>query len=268
MARTFELLLSPMVCMGQLSNEHSILKDWSEVYVEIEDETQELTAGSASVLDSVTKGKILLKDGSQVYGEIVDMIEGLITLNTSFHEGEPIKIKWSEVTGIESQDVMTFVLSNGTTLQGQSAMIQPGTLGVQTDLKKEAILIPIASVQGVNPPNLKTFAYTGNLNFGASKATGNTNIQNYTFFGEFGARSERLRLSLLGRYVYGENDNTVTARHAFGTIKLDYFVTKGFFIDSGALFEQDTFQDLNFRTAAFAGPGYSLLIRKTFQDRI
>jgi len=44
-------------------------------------------------------GKITLKDGSQVYGEIVEMTEGVIKIKTLFHDGDPIKIKWSEVTG-------------------------------------------------------------------------------------------------------------------------------------------------------------------------
>lgn len=81
--------------------------------------------------------------------------------------------------------------------------------------------------------------YTGNGNFGASKATGNTELHKYSFVGELIARSERLRLSLLGRYLYGENDNELVARNAFGTIRLDFFVTKRFFMNAGAYGRHD-----------------------------
>ncbi len=78
-------------------------------------------------------GKITLKDGSQVYGEIVEMTEDKIQIKTLFHEGDPITIKWSEVTGIDTEDPMSFVLRNGTILQGKPVMTQPGRLDVKTE---------------------------------------------------------------------------------------------------------------------------------------
>ena len=52
------------------------------------------------------------------------------------------------------------------------------------------------------------------------------------------ARSEQLRLTLNGRYVYGDQDNELTARNARGTIKMDFFVTKRLFWFASAYFEQ------------------------------
>ncbi|MCA9477142.1 MAG: hypothetical protein KC563_15260, partial [Nitrospira sp.] len=113
-------------------------------------------------------GKITLKDGSQVFGEILDMTDGMIKVKTLFHEGDPIKIRWAEVVGIDTQEPMTFVLGNGTVLQGQPVMTQPGTLGVKTDLLADPIPVQVASVMAVNPPVKKAVVYTGNINFGAS----------------------------------------------------------------------------------------------------
>lgn len=206
-----------------------------------------------------TLGKITLKDGSQVYGEIVEMTEGMMTIKTLFHEGDPIKIKWSEVTGIDTVEPMTFVLSNGTILQGKTAMTQPGTLDVKTELLPEPIPVQLGSVLAVNPPVKKPVVFTGNANFGGSVTAGNTDLKNFSFVGELIARSERLRLTLLGRYLYGENDGELNARNAFGTIKLDFFLRKRFYVYTGALFEQDTFQDLNLRSSVFAGPGYQFI---------
>jgi hypothetical protein len=107
-----------------------------------------------------THGKITLKDGSQVYGEIVDMTEGVITVKTLFQEGDPIKIKWSEVMGIDTEEPMTFVLSNGIILQGKPAMTQPGTLDVKTELLPDPIPVQLASVLAVNPPVKKAVTFT------------------------------------------------------------------------------------------------------------
>ena len=204
-------------------------------------------------------GKLSLKDGSQIYVEILEMTEGFITVKTLFHDGDPIKIKWSEVTGITSEEQVKVVLNSGTILQGPPSMLSPGTLGIKTDMLAEPIPVAVESVMAVNPPIKKPVVYTGNLNFGASVTKGNTKFENYSFLGELIARSERLRLTLLGRYVYGEADGEINARNAFGTIKLDFFITKRFYWNAGALFEQDTFQELNLRTSLFTGPGYQFI---------
>ena len=204
-------------------------------------------------------GKITLKDGSELYVEILEMTEGFITVNTLFHDGDPMKIKWSEVVGLTSEDSVTVVTNGGTILKGKPSMIAPGTLGITTDMLGEPIPVTVESVMAVNPPIKQAVVYSGNINFGASIITGNTRSKNYTFLGELIARSERLRLTILGRYLNGEADGELNARNAFGTIKLDFFVTKRFYAYAGALFEQDTFQDLNLRTSLFAGPGYQLI---------
>lgn len=116
-------------------------------------------------------GKNNLKDGSLEYGEIVEMTQSTIQVKTSFHKGDPILIKWSEVAGIESEESLTFVLQNGMIVQGIPAMTQPGTLDVQFELLAEPIPVQIASVVTVNPPVKKAVVYIGNVNFGVSKVT-------------------------------------------------------------------------------------------------
>ena len=204
-------------------------------------------------------GKLSLKDGSHIYVEVMEMTDGFLKVKTLFHDGEPIKIKWSEVVGLTSEDRVTVVLNSGTIIQGKPAMLGTGTLGITTDLLAEPIPVAVESVMALNPPEKKSVTYTGNLNFGASATRGNTELENYSFLGELIARSERLRLTLLGRYLYGETEGTLTARNAFGTIKLDFFLSKRFYAYAGALFEQDTFQDLNLRTSLFTGPGYQII---------
>ncbi len=211
-------------------------------------------------------GKLSLKDGSELYVEILEMTKGFITVNTVFHDGDPIKIKWSEVDGLTSEDPVTVVLNSGTVLQGKPTMLGPGTLGIRTDMLSEPIPVALESVMAVNPPIKKSVTYTGNLNFGAAIVKGNTELETYNFLGELIARSDRLRLTILGRYLYTETSGELNARNAFGTIKLDFFVTKRFYAYAGALFEQDTFQDLNLRTSVFTGPGYQLIDEGDFSS--
>ncbi len=206
-----------------------------------------------------TLGKITLKDGSQVYGEIVEMTGGVMKVKALFHEGEHIAIKWAEVAGIDTTESLTFILSDGTILAGETAMTHPGTLDIKSEVLPEPIPVKVEAVVAVNPPVKKPVVFVGNFNFGGSVTTGNTDLRNFSFVGELIAKSDRLRLTLLGRYLYGENDGELNARNAFGTIKVDFFVSKRFYVYTGALFEQDTFQDLNLRSSVFAGPGYQFI---------
>jgi hypothetical protein len=205
-------------------------------------------------------GKITLQDGSQVHGEIVSMTEGVLKVKTLFHKGEdPLTIKWSEVTGIDTKEPLTFHLRNGTTLDGLAVMTEPGKLNVTTESFLYPIPVPVESIVAVNPPGKKAVTVTGNLDFGGSITTGNTDLQTFSLVGEIIAKTEQTRSSLVGRYLYGESEGELIARNAFGTIKFDYFVDKRFYLYTGALFEQDTFQAIQLRTSAFAGPGYQII---------
>jgi putative salt-induced outer membrane protein YdiY len=136
-----------------------------------------------------------------------------------------------------------------------------GTLNVQAEPLKGTIQVPMESITALNPLIQAPVIYSGSLTGGYSQTTGNSHLKNASLLGDFVARSEQLRLSLNGRYIYGDNANTLIARNARGTIKLDFFITKHFFWFASAYFENDRFQDLKMRTALASGPGYQFVDR-------
>ena len=54
-------------------------------------------------------------------------------------------------------------------------------------------------------------------------------------------------------------------RNSLGKLTYDIFITKRAFFNTFALFEQDTFQDLNLRSTFGAGPGYQFIDTKRTQ---
>jgi hypothetical protein len=205
-------------------------------------------------------GKITLKDGSQIHGEIVSMTEGVLNVKTLFHKGkDPLTIKWSEVTGIDTKESLTFLLRNGTTLDGLAVMTQPGKLNVTTESFPYPIPVPMESIVAVNPPEKKALTAIGKIDFGGSIATGNTDLTTASIVGELIAKTDNIRYSMSGRFLFAESVDEVVARNAFGTVKVDYFVDGRFYLYTGGLFEQDTFQDVQFRASGFAGPGYQII---------
>ena len=212
----------------------------------------------APVLDVVT-----LKDGSVIYGEVVEMGGGLLQIKSAA-AGDLIKIKWAEVSKLKISHPIPFHLKEGTVLVGTVEEGEPGTMRLKAEPMQGTLTVPMDSVTMMNPVIQPPVIYTGSLTGGFSQTTGNSHLRNASLLGDFVARSEQLRLSINGRYVYGDNANTLIARNARGTIKLDFFITKRFFWFASAYFENDRFQDLKMRTAIATGPGYQFIERGDF----
>ena len=207
---------------------------------------------------------VTLKDGSVIYGEIVEMAGGVLQIKTPASPDNLLKVNWSDVSKLSVNHPIPFHLKEGSVIMGTATAGPDGKLNVQAEPLKGMIEVPLDSVTSLNPVIQPPVIYSGSLTGGYSQTTGNSHLRNASLLGDFVARSEQLRLSLNGRYVYGDNSNTLIARNARGTIKLDFFITKRFYWFVSAYFENDRFQDLKMRTALASGPGYQFIERGDF----
>jgi putative salt-induced outer membrane protein YdiY len=204
---------------------------------------------------------VTLKDGSIIYGEVIEMVGGVLQIKTPASPDNLMKVNWNDVAKLAVNHPIPFHLKEGSVILGTATAGPNGTLNVQAEPLKGTIEVPMGSVTSMNPVVQPPVIYSGSLTGGYSQTTGNSHLRNASLLGDFVARSEQLRLSINGRYVYGDNSNALIARNARGTIKLDFFLTKRFFWFASAYFEQDTFQDLKMRTALSTGPGYQFIER-------
>lgn len=218
------------------------------------------TETAPAPLDVVT-----LKDGSVIYGEVVEMSGGILLLKSISSPDALIKFKWSDVTKLTVNHPIPFHLREGTVLNGTATTGPDGTLNIQVEALKGSMPVPLDAVTSVNPLVQPPVIYTGNLQAGYSQATGNSQLRNASVIGEFVGRSESLRLTILGRYIYGDDGGSLLVRNSRGTIKLDFFLTKKFYWFTSAYFEQDTFQDLKLRTALSSGPGYQFIDKGDYE---
>jgi putative salt-induced outer membrane protein YdiY len=204
---------------------------------------------------------VTLKDGSIIYGEVIEMAGGVLQIKTPASPDNLMKVNWSDVAKLAVNHPIPFHLKEGSVIMGTATAGPNGTLNVQAEPLKGMMEVPMSSVTSMNPVIQPPVIYSGSLTGGYTQTTGNSHLRNASLLGDFVARSEQLRLSINGRYVYGDNSNALIARNARGTIKLDFFLTKRFFWFASAYFEQDTFQDLKMRTALSTGPGYQFIDR-------
>jgi putative salt-induced outer membrane protein YdiY len=207
---------------------------------------------------------VTLKDGGVLYGEVIEMSGGVLLIKTAAAADNIVKINWASVSKLAINHPIPFHLKEGTVLIGTATEGPNGTLNVRAEPLKGTMEVPMDSITALNPLIQAPVIYSGSLAGGYSQTTGNSHLKNASLLGDLVARSEQLRLSINGRYVYGDNSNTLIARNARGTIKLDFFITKRLFWFASAYFEQDTFQDLKMRTALATGPGYQFIERGDF----
>lgn len=217
------------------------------------------TAAAPAAPDIVT-----LKDGSIIYGEVIEMVGGVLQIKTPASPDNFLKVNWSDVAKLAVNHPVPFHLKEGPVIMGTATAGPSGTLTLQAEPLKSTMEVPMDSVTSMNPIVQAPVIYAGSVSGGYSQTTGNSRLRNASLLGDFVARSEQLRLSINGRYVYGENSNTLVARNARGTIKLDFFLTKRFYWFASSYFENDHFQDLKMRTALATGPGYQFIERGDF----
>lgn len=209
---------------------------------------------------------VTLKDGGVLYGEIIEMSGGVLYIKTAAAADNIVKIKWANVSKLAINHPIPFHLKEGTVLTGTATEGPNGTINVRAEPLKETVAITMDSITALNPIIQPPVIYSGTLTGGYTQTTGNSHLKNASLLGDFVARSEQLRLSLNGRYVYGDNDNTLNARNARGTIKMDFFITKRLFWFASAFLESDHFQDIKLRTALSSGPGYQIIDRGDYDS--
>jgi len=207
---------------------------------------------------------VTLKNGSIIYGEVIEMVGGVLQIKTPASPDNLLKVNWSDVSTLSVNHPIPIHLKEGSVIVGTATAGSNGMLNVQAGPLNDTREVPMDSVTSMNPVIQPPVIYSGSVTGGYSQTTGNSHLRNASLLGDFVARSEQLRLSINGRYVYGNNANTLIARNARGTIKLDYFLTKRFYWFASAYFENDRFQDLKLRTALASGPGYQFIERGDF----
>ncbi|UCF94673.1 MAG: DUF481 domain-containing protein [Desulfobacterales bacterium] len=198
--------------------------------------------------------EVRLLNGDRLTGKIVSMQADDLTLQTSF-AGE-ITIKWSEVARIRTETPLRLVLADETKLEGIPQSIEDRKIKLQLDSLSEPIFFDMDQVSAINPPEEPPVRLNGQLNFGFSKATGNTDTERIHGDGELVARTQKSRYTAGAEYNRAKDENEKTEDNVLGYLKYDHFLTPKFYFYMNGLFEKDEFKDINLRSTAGAGLGY------------
>lgn len=209
---------------------------------------------------------VTLQDGSLIHGEVIELSNGELKVKTAFGVGDIVTIKWANVAKLVMNHPIPFHLKEGTVIVGTAEEGPAGALTLKAEPMPGTLTVPFESVSAINPLIQPPVVYSGGLTAGLSQASGNSHLRSASLLGDLAGRSESLRLTLYGRYIYGDDNGRLITRNARGTIKLDFFLTKKFYWFVSSYFEKDTFQDVKLRTALASGPGYQFIDKNDFSS--
>jgi putative salt-induced outer membrane protein YdiY len=201
--------------------------------------------------------EVYLKNGNQLSGKLGSLVNGKLELETDY--AGKLMIDWSQVERISTDQPLTVVLNDGSTLTGT---VRPSTASGRMELSTASIAEPTkiehANVKALNPPVEPAIKLSGRVNVGLNKASGNTDSESGHADAEMVARSEKHRLTVGGTYNREEDDNRKTVDNATGYMKHDYFLTQKIYWYVNGMLETDEFKDINLRTTAGTGLGYQI----------
>jgi len=197
--------------------------------------------------------EIRMKNGDRITGKVVSAKEGKLTLETSY--AGKIDIAMDKIKSIETESTLTLRLQEDETVLQGKLVTEDGKLRLLPCNEADATCIPWKRVRSINVPDT---LWNGSLCLGGTHQAGNTERLSVSFGAEATRRSLKGRFSLSFLYNYAEEDNELTTRNTYGTLKDDYFFTDKFYglLSIEAL--QDKFKDLNLRTVVGPGLGYQV----------
>jgi len=198
-----------------------------------------------------------LKNGDRLSGKIVSLGEQKLLLETEF--AGRLAIDWAHVDRISTDELLTVVLENGSTVRGiLKPSDAPGRLELVRDSASEPIPVELAHVKAINPPEEPAVKLSGRVNVGFNKASGNTDTEYGHADAELILRTASHRLTLGGDYNRASEDNHKTVDNAAGRLKHDYFLTRQIYWYLNGLLERDDLKDINLRATAGPGLGYQI----------
>jgi putative salt-induced outer membrane protein YdiY len=222
---------------------------------------------------SLLADQVALRNGDRLSGTIISSDGKELTLKTEF-AGE-VKIQWSAITTLTSEQTLHLALKNGQVVAGtvttsDGSFVVATKAGENVTAARESVTAIRNDAEeaiyerDVLHPRLIDL-WSGLVDTGLSLTRGNSNTLNYNFSGKAARISARDKITAYLTSVYASNSttgpSTVTASDIRSGLSGDLNFRPHAFVFATADFEHNRFEDLNLRSVAGGGLGYHLIER-------
>jgi hypothetical protein len=209
---------------------------------------------------AVADDEIKLKNGDRLSGSIKSLAGGKLLIETP--EAGPIKVDWSQVVSVKTDNPVKVRLITGEQVEGKIVPGAEGKLKVESGGTVAPVEVEMTKISHFNQPPVQ---WHGSLN-GAAKATdGNTHVRSFLVTGDATRETESDLILIRTIFRYAQQSGVLSERNAYGIGQYNLKFTPSFY---GFVSEEllgDTFKDLRIRTITAVGVGYEIVKEKPYE---
>lgn len=210
-----------------------------------------------------TADELFLKDGSRLIGTVTKQ-DGGSTLDFSTTYAGVIKVKWSEVDKVVTDEAMTLLLADGETREVISAQnTQQGVATVAPSGTAETFALEEISFVNPEPWRLgEGWHWEGKVSTELNRERGNSEKDEYA--ADFSTTFRRIddRINFSGDYDRETSNEVLTDDDWRFNSRYDHFADEHFFYGLNVGLEHDRFADLRLRTIIGPLVGYEFFESK------
>jgi len=203
-----------------------------------------------------------LKTGETIGGDFHGMRDGRLLFNSD--EFGEVNLKWKSVREFYSSSPVTVVLMDYTTHVGPVRMDDNETVVVET--AGGPVTVQKTNIMRINPSGLTELS-NWYLNVSAGVNLANATVNQLAISGRtrIARDGEYTRLTLTHDFSFGRTQDeagltTDTSNHQWGLLKLDYFVSRLFYVTLASThLGYDILQNIGVRVTPGAGVGFHIL---------
>ena len=199
--------------------------------------------------------EVVMKNGDRIQGTVVSLSQGKLVFKTSY--AGKINISWDQVAKLTTDEPMVISLGDDKTVTGKLTTSQSGDLVLKPEEGAPPPPLKLSQVKIMDRPKPPaTWDYTGNVNAGASKETGNTNTEKYSLIGNLKIFKMPHVFKFYAEFHKEWSNKVLNKDRWLGSATYERFLTKKWFLWGGGVAQMDQFKDLDLRANVAVGPGY------------
>ena len=207
----------------------------------------------------VAGDEVHLTSGDYLIGKIVEVGSEYVVINTAF--ADQLKIKHELISELISETSIPLVFEDGYVRQAivhkssnYELQYEADNVIMSLDVTKLA-QDPKAVIEDKNDVSHKV-KYTGSVDIGLSRSSGNEDDEDYHGALMAQARTLKNRYTLEVSKTIEKNDGDKTQDETFGSLQFDHFINTKWYAFTSASFEEDLEELLNLRSTYSLGSGY------------
>lgn len=209
---------------------------------------------TASLPSPASADEIVLDNGVRLKGTVTALAGDQLTITSDY--AEPIKVKTSRISRISTDNPVELQMKSGEVLKGNLKTGDDGVIAVEQSAGRGRVVVDAKNFAAINPPPVNQ--WHGSVFAAGNYQTGNTDRAAFRLGADAERRSEKDRFGMRFLYDISSQDDDLSSRSVFGSLKYDYFFTKKFYGYLGVELLNDSFKDLNLRTIVGPGVGYQI----------